>query len=237
LKPKEGETPTGRRRGPRALVVRATAAAAIAALVYHVFFSDHFGVVDPEWGVYRCAQPESHVGRLIDRYHLATILNLRGGSILDDWYVEECSEAARRGVAFYDIPLSATHRPSRCELLGLIDLLGDCKLPLLIHCRSGSDRTGLVSGLYLMVRRGEPPERAERALSFVYGHVPLFGTQRLHEPFVEYASWLNAQGQGHTVARLRRWAAEVYRADARDTYDDCPPVRSGPRPVTRPAGG
>ena len=239
LEPTDTDVPRspGRSAGARARIARAAAVLALVGLGYHIFLSDHFGVVDREWGVYRCAQPAAHVGRLIDRYHLKTILNLRGGSALDAWYVEEWHESARRGVAFYDVPLNATHRPTRCELLALIDLLRGCELPLLIHCRSGSDRTGLVSGLYLMVRRGEPPARARRALSFAYGHVPLFGPERLHEPFRDYARWLRRRGEPHTVERLRHWVATVYRADAADTEDGCPPLRPGPRPVTRLEGG
>ena len=55
---------------------------------------------------------------------------------------------------YYDLPLSATRRPTRRELLQLIDLLETCSYPLLIHCKSGADRTGLASALYRLVRRG-----------------------------------------------------------------------------------
>ena len=65
--------------------------------------------------------------------------------------------ARDQGLEFYDLPMSACRRPTRRELLVLLDLFEHCRYPLLIHCKSGSDRTGLASALYLMSRRGEPP--------------------------------------------------------------------------------
>src|SRR5262249_6355598 len=109
----------------------------------------------------------------------------------------------------------------------LLDLLDRCRYPLLIHCKSGSDRTGLVSGLYLMARLGEPPDRALRAFSMAYGHVPLGGPQRLHEPFLEYDAWLQSRRLAHSADRLRAWVERESRS--RDVSAEIPPVRPGPR--------
>ena len=72
----------------------------------------------------------------------------------------------------------------------LLDLFDSCRYPLLIHCKSGADRTGLASGLYLMARRGVPPGEALRAFSVLHGHFPIGGPEHLHEPIEEYAAWL-----------------------------------------------
>ena len=74
-----------------------------------------------------------------------------------------CGRPTQDGLSLYDLPLSATRRPARLELLRLIDVLERCPYPLLIHCKSGADRTGLASALYLMLQRGETPERAGAA--------------------------------------------------------------------------
>jgi hypothetical protein len=113
-------------------------------------------------------------------------------------------------------------------LLAVLDVLERCKYPLLIHCKSGSDRTGLVSGLYLMTRRGIDPGRAEDAFSLYYGHVPLFGPNHLHEPFWEYAEWLRSGKWDHTPDRLRDWVAHHYQAG--DAYVEIVPLPTGPRP-------
>jgi protein tyrosine phosphatase (PTP) superfamily phosphohydrolase (DUF442 family) len=193
------------------------------------WFFGNFGVVDPA-RVYRSAQPDAALPRLIARYHLASILNLRGGSLDDVYYAAEVRTARALGVDFYDLPMSATRRPLRRELLLLLDLFERCRYPLLIHCKSGSDRTGLATALYLLSRRSEPPERALRAFALHYGHVPLFGPEHLHEPLQEYDRWLASQRLVHNPARLRRWVEQVYQAE--DIRHAVVPLEPGPRRTT-----
>ena len=128
------------------------------------WFEGNLAVVDVG-RVIRSAQPTTQLPRLIEEYNLKSILNLRGGNPADSWYVAELRTAQTRDLAFYDLPLSATRRPTRRELLYLIDILTHCPYPLLIHCKSGADRTGLASAIYLMTRKGEPREQAEATFS------------------------------------------------------------------------
>jgi protein tyrosine/serine phosphatase len=190
-------------------------------------FNGNIGVVDGGL-VYRSAQPLDGLPAFIDGHKIATVLNLRGGSDADPWYAAEVATTRRLGVDFYDLPLVATVRPSRKQLLTVLDVLDRCKYPLLIHCKSGSDRTGLVSGLYLMSRKGVAPDRAEDAFSLYYGHLPILGTRHLHEPFREYAEWLRSRQLAHTPERLRNWVARDYRAV--DAYAEIVPLPTGPRP-------
>jgi protein tyrosine phosphatase (PTP) superfamily phosphohydrolase (DUF442 family) len=203
----------------------------VAGLVTFTFrnpwFRGNFGVVDPGL-VYRSAQPTDGLPALIRDKKIATVLNLRGGSDSDSWYVAELANTRKLGVDFYDVPLVATVRPTRQQLLTVLDVLDRCKYPLLIHCKAGSDRTGLVSALYLMSRKDVEPLRAENAFSVYYGHVPLFGTRHLHEPLREYAAWLEAHHQSHTPERFRDWVAHDYKAD--DPYVETKPYPTGPRP-------
>ena len=74
------------------------------------WFFGNFGVVEPlprlSFGPARCQPP-----RLIAHYHLASVLNLRGGSQDDRWYSEEVRATRECGINFYDLPMSATRRP------------------------------------------------------------------------------------------------------------------------------
>jgi hypothetical protein len=123
--------------------------------------------------------------------------------------------------------MSATRRPQRRELLTLLDLFEHCSYPLLIHCKSGSDRTGLATALYLMSRKAVAPERALRAFALTYGHIPLFGPEHLHEPLDEYAAWLKDRGQIHSSAHLRFWVEQVY--EPASVHRDVPVLQPGPR--------
>ncbi len=189
-------------------------------------FQGNFGVVDPG-RVYRSAQPQSGLEATIRALGLKAVVNLRGGSESDAFYAEEAQTAGRLGVAFYDLPMSATRRPTRRELLTILALFDRSPYPLLIHCKWGSDRTGLVAALYRMDVLGEAPETAWDAFTVSHGHVPLFGPERLHEPFREYAGWLRERGLAHSPQRFRRWVESEYRAD--DPFEGRPTVTPGPR--------
>ena len=215
-------------RRPRWLAgIALVIACGVAIAFRNPWLRGNFGVVDAGL-VYRSAQPLDGLERMIVDRRIATVLNLRGGSDADPWYAAEVAVTRRLGVDFYDLPLVATARPSRSQLLTVLDVLDRCKYPLLIHCKSGSDRTGLVSGLYLMARKGVGPDVAEAQFSVYYGHYPILGTRRLHEPFREYADWLRAGNRSHTAERLRDWVAQEYRSD--DASTEIVPLATGPRP-------
>ncbi len=113
------------------------------------------------------------------------------------------------------------------ELLFLIDVLERCRYPLLIHCKSGADRTGLASALYLMVKRNQPPDLAENAFALEFGHVPFLGTEHLHEPLHEYSTWLKDRRLAHSPERFRGWVKNEYRSA--DPPVDPPLLSPGPR--------
>jgi protein tyrosine phosphatase (PTP) superfamily phosphohydrolase (DUF442 family) len=186
----------------------------------------NLAIVEPG-RVIRSAQPTTQLAQWVNAFQLKSILNLRGGSPEDWWYEAEVRASRENGLSFYDLPLSATRRPGRIELLRLIDILKQCPYPLLIHCKSGADRTGLASALYLMLERGDEPERAERAFSIEFGHIPLGGTEHLHEPLDEYARWLKSHGLPHTPERFRDWVKNDYQSA--DPPSDPPAYPTGPR--------
>ena len=184
----------------------------------------------------RSAQPTTQLSDWAKRYRLKSIVNLRGGGPGDWWYGMEIRSLRENGMTYYDLPLSATRRPTRRELLQLIDLLDHCSYPLLIHCKSGADRTGLASALYRMVRRGEPPESALASFSIEFGHVPFFGTEHLHEPLEEYAAWLKSGGLTHSAASVSHLGQERIRrrgSAGRPASDQARPARPA---ILKPTG-
>jgi protein tyrosine phosphatase (PTP) superfamily phosphohydrolase (DUF442 family) len=217
---------SGRRILRIGIAVILLGAAAPVSLLVRPLVSSNLGTVDPG-RVIRAAQPIAQLPQIIKDHHLASILNLRGGSSRDRWYTSEVRTAQASGVAFFDFPLNATKRPTRSELLTLIDFFDHCKYPLLIHCKAGADRTGLASALYLMMQHNEPPREAIRAFTIYHGHIPLFGTERLHEPLDEYARWLDAQALAHTPARFREWVKNDYLSA--DPSVEPSPLAPGPR--------
>ena len=76
------------------------------------------------------------------------------------------------GVAHYDYALSSHRFVTRQQIGQVLGIVRDAPKPLLVHCKAGADRTGLVSALYRFVREGESADQADRELSLVYGHFP-----------------------------------------------------------------
>jgi protein tyrosine/serine phosphatase len=71
-------------------------------------------------------------------------------------------------------------------LKGARELFEAVEYPMLMHCKSGADRVGLMSVLYRHLKEGEPVERAIRQLSIRYGHVRKADTGVLDYFFQRY---------------------------------------------------
>ena len=108
-----------------------------------------------------------------DRYGIRTILNLRGASPGSEWYRRELEEARDLGIHVIDFGVSAQHELSDMQIAELAAILRDAPKPLLIHCKSGADRTGLASVMYQAVIKGIDEEEAEQQLSLRFGHFPV----------------------------------------------------------------
>lgn len=226
--PRSSRRSFGRRL--RAYLLLTFCVSVILGTVFHrPLFQRNLAAIDSR--VVRSAQPTGKLADWIRDYRLASILNLRGGTPADWWYAEEVKTAAAHDVAFFDYPMMATRRPLRRDLLTLIDFFRASPFPVLIHCKQGADRTGLAVALYRMVCLNEPPERAMESFSIFHGHIPIVGTQRLHEPFDEYAKWLKEQAFTHSADRFRGWVKDHYRSD--EPRVDPRPLAAGPRPLSR----
>lgn len=104
-------------------------------------------------------------------YGIASILNLRGASPGAPWYEEEIAASAAQGVTHADFAMDASREVGPDEAARLIALMRSLPKPILVHCRRGSDRTGLAIALYLAAIRGADEATAEGQLSLWFGHV------------------------------------------------------------------
>ncbi len=163
--------------GKAAAIVFVVCALSLTWVFRRPWFEGNLGVVDAG-RVIRSAQPTSQLPRLIEELQSQVDPQLAGGNPADSWYDAEVRTAQTRDLAFYDLPLSATRRPTRRELLNLIDILRRCPYPLLIHCKSGADRTGLASAIYLMTaQRGTTRTGRSELFRSSLATFPLGGTR------------------------------------------------------------
>lgn len=102
---------------------------------------------------------------------LRSIINLRGENRGAAWYDNEIATARRLGIQHIDFKMSARRGITKEEAWRLIKVMEQAPKPLLIHCESGADRTGLASALYLAAIKHADEATAERQLSIRYGHI------------------------------------------------------------------
>ncbi|KQS76301.1 protein tyrosine phosphatase [Rhizobium sp. Leaf384] len=143
-----------------------------AAHFGRILLTDNFHEVIPGQ-LYRSAQPSgADLSEYKSRYGIRTVINLRGeGS--SAWYRDEVEAAAREGMVHIDFRMSAFKALTLEENYALIAILRDSPKPILIHCKSGADRTGLASVIYASQVAGEDAETAGRQLSIAYGHIAI----------------------------------------------------------------
>ena len=122
---------------------------------------------------YRSAQMDGPALRQTIKLHgIKTVLNLRGTNRGEPWYDQELSVTQADGVTHLDMSLSAYRELSPAQMAELARLMANAPKPLLVHCESGADRTGLASALYKL-SQGVPLDQASDELSARYGHLPL----------------------------------------------------------------
>ena len=107
--------------------------------------------------------------RLRDKAGLRTVVNLRGAAG-HAAYLFEREACDALGIEMIDLHMSAHHPPPRATLVALIDILRTAPRPMLIHCKSGADRTGLAAAPYLPILKGVPLEKARRQLHWRFLH-------------------------------------------------------------------
>ena len=148
------------------------AAGSLGAYCGAVIYEGNFHAVQ-EHVLYRSAQlGKDDVESYTRQYGIKSVLNLRGAHAGEAWYDQEMAAVRELGIAHYDYPISAKRFVTGQQIAEILDIIRQAPKPLLIHCKSGSDRAGLVSALYRFAVTGASPAEADRELSLLYGHFP-----------------------------------------------------------------
>lgn len=163
--------------------------------------------------VYRSGQFDGRSLRChIDQLHLRSVINLRGANVDDDWYQDECNVSASHGAVHDDMPTDSAYPPSADELRQWMRILDGCPKPVLIHCQSGIDRTGLLAAVCILRFDVDgSPAKAREQLGLLYGHLPWRPNRGRFLTFLDlYEQWLTQQGLVHNGDHFALWATAVY---------------------------
>jgi hypothetical protein len=209
-------------------------AAVVGWEAVRILFLDNWHVLLPR-RVYRCAQlPGRCLEEACARHGIRTVLNLRGCCCPEPWYLAECRATHHAGLCQEDVGLSAGRLPSRTELRRLLEVLDHAEYPILLHCRRGADRTGMVSAIILLLQPEVSFAQARRQLGLRYGHVALGRAAYLDEFCDLYEGCLRDQGREHSPAVFRDWLLHRYRAGHCSCVFEQAPAVLGPIPPGQP---
>lgn len=148
-----------------------------------------------------------HIKREAER-GIKTIINLRGENRDGSYYLEK-EACARYGVDLVNFRVKSRDVPAKEVLHGARDLFRSVKYPALMHCKSGADRVGFMSTLYLFLHRAEPLDKALAQFHWTYGHVRHGKTGILDFFFECYL-----QDAAVTGLDFFDWVDQVYDPDA-----------------------
>ena len=123
-------------------------------------------------GVWRSNQPSPMRIRRMARRGIKTVISLRGlaGALPGSSSLAE-AEARKRGLAYATVRLTARKAPQPERLLELLDLFESVEKPVLLHCKSGADRTGIAAALWLLHMEQATVAEARQMLHWRYAHL------------------------------------------------------------------
>ena len=124
---------------------------------------------------------------------IKTIINLRGPSTRG-YYLLEQEACAQNGVELVDFQVYSRDTPTVDRVLEAKALFESIEYPALMHCKSGADRAGLMSVLYVIFRMDEPVRTAVQQLSKKYLHMREGKTGLLDAFFETYLEAEKATG-------------------------------------------
>ncbi len=133
-------------------------------------FRRNFHRIDED--AFRSSQPTTYqLKKIIKKYGIKTVLNLRGyerNSPLRALEERVCEES---GAKLIYIEAYSRKVPEAKTLERFREVYGEIEYPVLIHCKSGADRAGLGSMLYLHYKKGVALEQTNQLKLWPYGHI------------------------------------------------------------------
>lgn len=139
-------------------------------------------ISDDAW---RSAQPAPRHIRQLAARGIRTVINLRSDQTLGTRWLEERA-CQNNDIRLMDVALKSRAAPTKEEFLAIREALLNAEYPILIHCKSGADRAGLMSVMVRHLREGIPIKEARKQLGLRFGHIRQSDTGVLGQVFDSY---------------------------------------------------
>ncbi len=184
--------------------------------IFRFFYNTRY-LVTPD--LYRSSHPMPYQLRAAKRAGVKSVISLRGdeahiGSNRLEW--ETCAEIGLRLVHY---PIGSRDAPERAQVLAINELFSTLPRPILVHCKSGADRAGLASTLFLLMQEHRPLEEALRQMSFWrFGHIKQAKTGILDHFFAVYRAHRDQYGTSFEDWVRNHYDREAVRASFHSSW-------------------
>lgn len=185
---------------------------AVSLHLLYVILGPNYHAVVPGC-CYRSGQPTGRqIEDLVRRHGIRAVINLRGSNPGIGWYDEETAATQAVNVERIDLCMWGTVPSRESEFRKLVNALENATLPVLLHCQSGSDRTGLASAAFLLLRTQTSLGEARKQINIRFGHNP-WGKGATQQMVLDhYEHWLNSNLLSHAPQHFSHWVRNHYRA-------------------------
>jgi len=158
--------------------------------------------------IYVSAQPgPEELREMIAALGLRSVLNLRSENRAR--FSEEIGVCRQSDVSYFAVALPLDDWTPRPALARIVKTLDGAPKPLLVHCRNGVDRSGLVAAVAVLL--------SDRTLSEAWKQMPFFsrrralhGSRPLARVLIDYGDFLEAQDLETSGETFRTWVETRY---------------------------
>jgi protein tyrosine phosphatase (PTP) superfamily phosphohydrolase (DUF442 family) len=150
----------------------ATDSTAVTSSVANMIFKNNLHEVVPQT-LFRSAQMSGpEMERTVQEHGIKTVVDLRLRPKLDAPGARSEQEVVSSlGATYVHFPMSSARVPEERQVQELLKMLPNLKTPVLVHCSSGTHRSGFFAAVWMMLREGASLERAKEQLGLKYGFV------------------------------------------------------------------
>ncbi len=163
---------------------------------------------------YRSAELDAQtLSERIQKYGIKTIIDLRYGKDKTDAQGQtEKDSAAALGVEYRHLPLLGSNARQKKQIEELIELYDAVPSPILVHCTSGTHRSGLASAVWLLTKEDSSPENATEQLSTRYGY--FYAERKIKSLIQGHATidailWKYLEARKQSGISFRQWIKQV----------------------------
>lgn len=157
--------------------------------------SENFHIVEDK-KCYRSAQLSSErLTSYVKKFNIKTIINLRGKQSAKAWWLREDTVSKKLGITLINIPMKSRGLPLKSHIKLLLDAYDNAQAPVLLHCVSGVNRTGLASAVWVLVKQQGSIEKALLQFDKIYGYQESLFPEKKH--FI-------------TLWKGKKWALQQY---------------------------